>query len=82
MAKITIGGEIPQDKAKFKKGDLVMLLNGKHCSETYRNRVMIVTRDEYGDGYFKAFCLIDNEEHDRCASSQFELSRKHILLSN
>lgn len=82
MARITIGGEIPQTKALFKKGDLVMLLDGKHCSTTYKNRVMIVSKDETLDGYFTAFCLIDNEEHARCASSQFELSRKHILLFN
>lgn len=82
MAKITIGAEFQQAKALFKKGDLVMLLDGKHCSTTYKNRVMIVTKDETLDGYFTAFCLIDNEEHTRCAASQFELSRKHILLSN
>lgn len=81
MAKITIGADIKPTKAKFKQGDLVQLKDGKHHNEKYINRPMIVSEDE-NLGYFTAFCLIDNEELPRCAASQFELSTKHILISN
>ncbi len=82
MAKITIGADFKPKPQKFKKGDLVMLGDGNHHNIEYKNRVMIVSKDEDREGYFTGFCLIDNEEHNRCAASQFELSTKHILLSN
>ena len=82
MAKITIGADIKLTRQKFKKGDLVMLSDGNHHNSEYKNRVMIVSKDEDAEGYFTGFCLIDNQEWPRCAASQFELSTKHILLSN
>jgi hypothetical protein len=81
MAKVTICADIKPAKQKFKKGDLVTLLDGRHSDEKYKNRPMIVSEAE-SLGYFKAFCLINNEVYDRCASSQFEISTKAIMLSN
>lgn len=82
MAKVTIGADFKPKKAKFKKGDLVMLRDGCHHNDKYLNRPMIVSKDEDAQGYFTAFCLVDSEEMIRCAASQFDLSTKHILLSN
>lgn len=82
MAKITIGADMKLPKPKLKQGDLVTLMDGKNHNDKYRNRPMIVSKDESVDGYFSAFCLVDSEELTRCAASQFDLCTKHILLSN
>lgn len=82
MAKITFGADIKVARPKFKQGDLVLLGDGNHHNAEYKNRPMIVAKDEDEQGYFTGFCLIDNQEWPRCAANQFELSTKAILLSN